>query len=103
LTYHEQVTESKKILAFALCLMLAVSAVAQEAQEGEPEEPETYKEQYEKYQKQARKTIEHPWFAGGLFGLAFGSETGYVEPSPVIAYRFSQNIPARNPPDLPLP
>lgn len=81
--------EPKKILAFVFCLILAVPAIAQES---ESEEPETYKEQYEKYQKQAKKTIEYPWFAGGLFGLAFGSETGYVELSPIIAYRFSQNF-----------
>jgi hypothetical protein len=82
----------KKVLAFVLGLVLAVSAFAQEAQEGESGEPETYKEQYEKYQQQAKKTIEYPWFVGGLFGLAFGSDSGYVELSPVIAYRFSQKF-----------
>ena len=77
----------KRTLAvFLSCLALAVPATAQE---GEPEKPQTYKEQYERYQKQAKKAIEYPWFAGGLFGLAFGSETGYVEISPVLSYRFS--------------
>lgn len=84
--------ELKRILAFLFCLVMALSAVAQEAQEGESEEPDTYKEQYEKYQRQAKKTIEYPWFVGGIFGLAFGSETGYAEVSPVIAYRFSQEF-----------
>jgi len=88
-SYHERVVELKRIFVFLLCLVLAGSAVAQEVQEGEPEEPDTYKEQYEKYQKQAKKTIEYPWFVGGLVGLAFGSETSYAELSPIASYRFS--------------
>jgi hypothetical protein len=81
--------DTKKILVIVLSLSLAVSAFAQEAQEGESEEPETYKEQYEKYQKQAKKTIEYPWFVGGLFGLAYGSATSYAELSPIASYRLS--------------
>lgn len=70
----------------ALSLLLVVSAAAQES---EPEEPKTYKEQYEEYQRRARKAVEYPWFVGGLFGVAFGSETSYAEISPVVCYRFS--------------
>jgi hypothetical protein len=86
--------------ALLLCLLMAGVALAQESepeeplpppsQEGESEGPKTYKEQYEAYQKQAKKAIEYPWFAGGLFGVAFGSETGYVEISPILSYRFSR-------------
>jgi len=89
----------KRPIALLLCLLMAGAALAQEsepeepqtpaAQEGEAEEPTTYKELYEAYQKQAKKAIEYPWFAGGLFGVAFGSETGYVEVSPILSYRFS--------------
>ena len=42
------------------------------------------------YQKQAKKAIEYPWFAGGLFGAAYGSETSYLEISPIASYRFSR-------------
>ena len=90
----------KRSTALLLCLLLVGVAAAQESepeepqtaapQEGESEGPTTYKEQYEEYQKQAKKAIEHPWFAGGLFGVAFGSETGYVEFSPILSYRFSR-------------
>ena len=67
--------------------MLIVGAAA--AQQEEPDEPQTYKEQYEKYKQQAKKANEYPWFVGGAFGVAFGSETGYAEFSPILAYRFS--------------
>ena len=90
----------KTALAFVACLLIAGVALAQEsepeepqtgtAQESESEGPRTYQELYEEYQKQAKKTIEYPWFAGGLFGVAFGSETGYVEVSPILSYRFSR-------------
>jgi hypothetical protein len=83
------------------CLALTATAASQEpeepeepqtptAQEGEDEGPKTYQEQYEAYQKQAKKAIEYPWFVGGALGLAFGSETSYVEVSPIFGYRFSQ-------------
>jgi hypothetical protein len=87
----------RNYLVLLFCLLLAGATAAQEtppepteptAPEG-TEEPETYKEQYEKYQKQAKKTIEYPWFVGGAFGLAFGSETSYAEVSPIFGYRFS--------------
>lgn len=90
----------KRTIALLLCLLMAGVALAQEnepvepqtptAREDEAEGPKTYKEQYEAYQRQAKKAIEYPWFAGGLFGVAFGSETGYVEISPILSYRFSQ-------------
>ena len=98
--YHRPVKLTKVCAVLLCCLALSVPAAAQQeepeepqaaaAQEGEPEEPKTYKEQYEQYQKQAKKAVEYPWFAGGLFGVAFGSETGYVEISPILSYRFSQ-------------
>jgi hypothetical protein len=94
----------KKTIAVVLCfLVFSVWAEAQE--EPDPEEPQptetqegeeesegakTYKEQYEEYQKQAKKAIEYPWFAGGTFGLAYGSETSYIEVSPVFGYRFTR-------------
>lgn len=76
----------RRFLTCACCLLLVTTAAAQES---ESEEPQTYKEQYEKYQRQAKKAIEHPWFVGGLAGLAFGSETSYAELSPIGSYRFS--------------
>jgi hypothetical protein len=91
---------TKPLTALLCCLALSMTAAAQEqeepekpptpaAQEGETEEPKTYKQQYEEYQKQAKKAIEYPWFAGGLFGVAFGSETSYGEFSPILSYRIS--------------
>lgn len=75
------------LLLIWICLLLAVPATAQEGEE--PEEPQTYKEQYERHKKQAKKALEYPWFVGGLAGLAFGSETSYIELSPIASYRFS--------------
>ncbi len=105
LGYHLPVIVNKTVAVVLCCLVLSVWADAQEEpepeepqvaeaeeQEDESEGPKTYKEQYEEYQKQAKKAIEYPWFAGGLFGVAFGSETSYVEVSPIASYRFSRRF-----------
>jgi len=102
LRYHRPVTSRKIFAALLCCLALSTPGASQEQQEphepptspaqeeDESQEPKTYQELFEEYQIQAKKAIEYPWFAGGLFGVAFGSETSYVEISPILSYRFSR-------------
>ncbi len=49
------------------------------AQEQQPQAPPTT----------TKTTIENPWFIGGAFGFAFGTEGNYAEFSPIIGYQIS--------------
>ena len=39
--------------------------------------------------KKTRASIPNPWFLGGAVGFAFGSQTNYIEFSPIVGYQIA--------------